>query len=127
MHRNFQSPVFQRGCCGVLLAAALLLGGCRSGPASCPKPGIYTQAQSIAPLRIPAGLDAPDTRGALLVPELDQPEAPRPAGAPCLDQPPKFSNSARLEPPPRESARERRRREEAPAAPAAPAPAAPAP
>jgi hypothetical protein len=126
MHTAFSSPVPQRVALGLLLVAAVALGACRGGPGgNCAKPGLYTQAQSIAPLRIPAGLDAPDTRGALRVPDLNEPEAPRTANSPCLDLPPRYSNSARLEPPPRESASERRAREAA--QPSIPAPAAPAP
>jgi hypothetical protein len=126
MHKSSSTPVLSRAAFGLLLAATLVLAGCRNSPGgNCTKPGLYTQAQSIAPLRIPAGLDAPDTRGALRVPDLNEPEVPRAADSPCLDQPPRYSNSARLEPPPRESARERRAREAAPA-PVAPAPATPA-
>jgi hypothetical protein len=132
MHTSTSSPVLQRVALGLLLATTLALGACRSGPgANCSKPGAYEKAGSIAPLRIPAGLDAPDTRGALRVPELSEPEAPRPPDAPCLDQPPKYSNSARLDPPPRESRRERRAREaqqqKQPPAPATPATPTPAP
>jgi uncharacterized lipoprotein len=110
---------------GLLLASAVL-AGCGGREAACARPGIYAEAQSIPPLRIPAGLDAPDTRGALRLPELNEPAAPRPAGSPCLESPPRYSNTAVLEP-----VRERRRgREEsrnAPAAPPATPPASPAP
>lgn len=106
------------------VAPAVLLGACRSGrPVSCAKPGIYTEAQSVPPLRIPSGLEGPDTRGALRIPELNEPEVPLPRTAPCIDSPPKYSNNARLEPttPAKKTGRWWRRDR----TPAQPAPAAP--
>jgi uncharacterized lipoprotein len=113
----------------LLLSLSLLLGACRNSPgASCAKPGLYVQAQSVAPLRIPGGLDAPDTRGALRVPDLNEPEAPRPAGTPCLDQPPRYAPNARLEAPPTEKQSKKRGKqvEPAPAPVPPPAPTTPA-
>jgi len=77
----------------------------------CNKPQIYEQAASNPPLRIPAGLDALNTRGALRIPELHEPEAPRKLTDACLDEPPKFSN-ARLLPPPRDKKVEKKLLEE---------------
>jgi hypothetical protein len=122
------NSILQRCAVGILLTSCVLLGACRGGPsASCAKPGVYTQAESVAPLRIPAGLDAPDTRGALRVPDLNEPEAPRAPDAPCLDQPPKFSNTAKLEAPPAEKKNSKSKSKAAPPPPAAPAAPAPAP
>ena len=109
----------------VLLAVvpAVMLGACRSGrPASCAKPGVYTEAQSVPPLRIPTGLEAPDTRGAMRIPDLNEPEVPLPKSAPCIDSPPKYSNNARLEPaaPAKKSRWWRRDRASAEQPPAAP-------
>ena len=42
-----------------------------------PGPRSITGAESVEPLKIPAGLQAPDTRNALKVPELNVPEPPR--------------------------------------------------
>ncbi|HET9391208.1 MAG TPA: hypothetical protein VFO44_16290 [Steroidobacteraceae bacterium] len=80
-----------------LLACLMILSGChplralRNVRGSCHDVQPYTKAQSIAPLRIPAGLDAPDTSNALHVPALNEP-APPPRGPkdPCLDSPPAF-------------------------------------
>jgi hypothetical protein len=102
MSNEFQSANCRRVAVVLVLASAALLGACRSASLKCPKPGAYTGAQTVAALRIPASLDAPDTRGALRVPDLNEPEVPAPTVAPCLDQPPRFSNTARLEPPPKE-------------------------
>jgi len=113
---------------GVVVFACLALGACRSGPARCAKPGVYAQAESIPPLRIPAGLQAPDTRGALHVPEVDGTPAPLPAGTTCLDQPPRYAPNAQLTKPEGEKRSRRGGRKEAPAAPAAtPKAEAPAP
>lgn len=120
MGRHMHRSVIALG----LLAVAGSLAACGGREAACARPGIYTEAESIPPLRIPAGLDALDTRGALRLPELNEPPPPRPPGSPCLDEPPRYSNTAVLEP-----AREQRRRgrNEPPAEQAPPAPAAPPP
>lgn len=73
-------------------AMTLLAGGCKSllHSTACQKPGAYVDARNEAPLKVPAGLDAPDTRGALKIPELTQPARVRTAADGCLDAPPKF-------------------------------------
>jgi uncharacterized lipoprotein len=79
---------------GVAIAAAAGLSGCgvfRGSSSDCRDASVYSGAQSVEPLKIPAGLQAPDTRNALKVPELNVPEAPRAAGAKCLDAPPPYS------------------------------------
>lgn len=70
----------------------LVLGGCRALRAnSCHNPQPYMNARSVAPLRIPAGLDSPDTAGALRIPALNEPAPPARKGKePCLDEPPPF-------------------------------------
>jgi uncharacterized lipoprotein len=51
----------------------------------------YLQAISVPPLKIPAGLDAPDTSNALKLPQLNEPAPPpRRGNQPCLDAPPSF-------------------------------------
>ena len=141
-----------RGLC-IAVALALLSGcawmpfrhGSKEGKANdCNKPQLYEQAASRPPLAIPVGLDALNTRGALRIPELREPEAPRKLTDACLDEPPKFSN-ARLLPGPRDKKAEKklleaqkaqekaqkadvkRKKAEAKAAPTAPAPAPIAP
>jgi hypothetical protein len=47
-------------------------------------------AKSVPPLKIPQGLDAPDTASALKLPTLNEPVAPRSKKDPCLDEPPSF-------------------------------------
>lgn len=80
-------------CAGLALLAAT---GCRTVTGgSCHQPQAYESAGNLPPLRVPTGLDAPDTTGALLIPELDRPELPLDPEGPCLDAPP-----ALTEPPP---------------------------
>ena len=84
---------------GLGLVVLATLAGCRSlSENACNKPQVYAQAESVQPLRIPAGLDAPNTRGALRIPELSEPEAPRKLTDPCLDEPPRYNPAARLLP-----------------------------
>jgi uncharacterized lipoprotein len=54
----------------------------------CRKPQAYESSRSIAHLQVPAGMNAPDTRDALVIPEVTAPEAP-PSGG-CLDEPPRY-------------------------------------
>ena len=81
----------------VFIAASAALAGChplqalRNAGRSCHEVQPYTKAQSIAPLKMPAGLDSPDTSNALHIPALNAPEAPpRKRSDPCLDEPPSF-------------------------------------
>lgn len=80
--------------CGALL----LLGGCKSMTGSCHKPHAYSDAKSLAPLQIPVGLDGPDTRAAVRIPELTEPEVPRGKKDPCLEEPPKFDTASSVRP-----------------------------
>jgi uncharacterized lipoprotein len=56
----------------------------------CRKPQAYESSRSIAHLQVPAGMNVPDTRDALVIPEVTSPEAP-PSGG-CLDEPPRYRN-----------------------------------
>src|SRR5215469_9263620 len=80
----------------VLLALLLpLVDGChlfRSASAkACHSPQSYQKAQTVPPLKVPAGLDAPDTTNALRLPTLNEPAPPPRSGKqPCLDEPPPY-------------------------------------
>jgi uncharacterized lipoprotein len=79
----------------VALGLLLSVSGChfmRSWSArSCHGPQTYMKERSVTPLKIPAGLDAPDTTNALRLPQLNEPAAPLRRGKePCLDEPPSF-------------------------------------
>ena len=79
---------------GLVLALALTLPGCkvfRSASASCHKKQAYMAASSVPQLKIPPGLDAPDTTNALRIPDLKEPAPPpRKGKQPCLDEPPQY-------------------------------------
>jgi len=50
------------------------------------------RSASVAPLKIPPGLDTPDTANALHIPALNTPAPPaRKKADPCLDEPPPFN------------------------------------
>ena len=80
----------------LLLLAALVavLSGChpfRHFTYACHKPQVYMRATSIPSLKIPTGLDPPDTTNALHLPPLTEPAPPARSGRqPCLDEPPSF-------------------------------------
>lgn len=75
----------------LVLPALVMLTGC--GLISpeydrCDKPPPYAGSQEAPPLVTPEGVDAPDTRNALKIPEPSAPEKPRDGR--CVDIPPSF-------------------------------------
>ena len=78
-----------------LLAAALLTTtscswihhGNKSG---CREPAIGGDTKNLPALQVPSDLDTPDTRNAIKIPPLTEPERPRAANEPCLSRPPNF-------------------------------------
>jgi uncharacterized lipoprotein len=77
-------------------AVLLALSGCHTfhhmlRSSSCNKPQAYMSARSIPPLKIPVGLDAPDTSHSLDIPKIKGPVPPPPGPRdPCLDAPPSY-------------------------------------
>ena len=90
----------------MLIAAAALTGGCHlfgKLTPDCHRPQEYQRAGQVAPLRVPAGLDTPNTQGAMVIPAVTlAPPAPGPKDT-CLDVPPRYvpapANKAAGEPP----------------------------
>jgi hypothetical protein len=79
----------------LLLLLPPLVGGCHlfrgASAKACHSPHPYQKAQTVPPLKIPGGLDAPDTTNALRLPTLADPgPAPRSGKQPCLDEPPPY-------------------------------------
>jgi uncharacterized lipoprotein len=79
----------------LLLLMLPLAGGCHffrgASAKSCHSPQAYQKATTVPPLKIPGGLDAPDTTNALKLPTLNEPRPPaRKGNQPCLDEPPPF-------------------------------------
>lgn len=88
------------------LLALLTVAGCNpfrrhsSANELCKEPEGYAQAKEGKTLTIPAGLESPDTRSALRIPDLSTPEPPtRKKGEGCLDEPPSYT----LPPKPKDS------------------------
>ena len=83
---------------GMILALGLALSGClhpiralKAREYSCHRKQPYMASTSVAPLKIPPGLDQPDTTNALHIPDLKEPAPPpRKGHDPCLDEPPSF-------------------------------------
>ena len=75
-------------------AALLLTGGCHV-LRSCNNPATYSGAKQIPPLKMPVGLDGPDTSQAVKIPPLSEPELPRAADASCLEDPPVWEGAAK--------------------------------
>ena len=79
----------------------LALSACHVfGINSCHAPQAYLGAHSVAPLKTPAGLDAPETNNSLRIPALNEPAPPARRGRdPCLDEPPSFKVRQAAAPP----------------------------
>lgn len=83
----------------IVVATASLLGGCgHLFKATCAKPADFANTVDNPALKVPAGLQGPDTRSALPVPPLNEPERARAAGEPCLDAPPRYAVPAPAKP-----------------------------
>ncbi len=75
------------------------LPGCVSWFAgTCAKPGDFASAQDNAPLKLPPGATAPDTRAAMPIPALNEPERVRSAADACLDTPPRYAAPREAQP-----------------------------
>src|ERR1700675_3071636 len=90
----------------MLIAAAALTTGCHlfsKLTPDCHTAQEYQRAGQVAPLKVPAGLDSPNTQGAMVIPAVAL--APPPPGKKdtCLDVPPRYlpapSNKAASEMP----------------------------
>jgi uncharacterized lipoprotein len=77
----------------LLLAAGALLSGCHlfsKLTPDCHTPQEYQRAGQVAPLKVPPGLDSPNTKDALVIPTVElAPPPPGPKDA-CLDVPPRY-------------------------------------
>ena len=90
---------------GVTVLAVLATAGCNpfrrhsAETELCKEPEGYAKAVEGTNLKIPAGLESPDTRGALRIPDLNTPPPPtRTQAQGCLDQPPSYTVTKPKEP-----------------------------
>jgi uncharacterized lipoprotein len=78
----------------LVVATAILCNGCarllHGFAPDCHKPQEYQRAVQKPTLQVPAGLDSPNTTGALVIPAIDV--APPPPGKhdKCMDVPPRY-------------------------------------
>jgi hypothetical protein len=99
--RNARTPA-QRALAAALLAGALAsllaLGGCSlfrsrsDAPKSvkCSDPKIVNEPVNRGPLKVPDGMDPPNTVGSVVIPPLNEPAHPRAPTDPCLTSPPDY-------------------------------------
>jgi uncharacterized lipoprotein len=77
----------------ILIAAATLASGCHlfsKLTPDCHTPQEYQRAGQVPPLKVPPGLDSPNTKDALVIPTVElAPPPPGPKDA-CLDVPPRY-------------------------------------
>ena len=77
----------------MLIAAATLTSGCHlfgNMTPDCHRPQEYQRAGQVAPLKVPAGLDSPNTQGALVIPTVTLAAPPPGPKDTCLDVPPRY-------------------------------------
>ncbi len=78
----------------LVLVSALWLGSCswfhHGARHGCRERDVAAGAVDHPALKVPPGVDAPDTRNAIKVPPLAEPERPRAKTDPCLSAPPSF-------------------------------------
>jgi uncharacterized lipoprotein len=79
-----------RVCAVVALASLAGCGWFHRGGTKCREPVLQPSVVNGPALSLPPGLDAPDARGAVRIPELNEPERPRSARDPCLSAPPAY-------------------------------------
>jgi uncharacterized lipoprotein len=74
------------------IGAAVLLSGCHifNHAADCHRPQEYQRAVQRAPLKVPAGLDTPNTQGALVIPTVELAAPPPGPHDACQDSPPRY-------------------------------------
>ena len=75
----------------LLLFSLLALSGCglmKPTYESCAETPRYAGARELPPLEVPEGVDAPDTRNALKIPDVASAE--RPLDGRCVDAPPPY-------------------------------------
>ena len=76
-----------------VVTVAALMSGCHlfsKLTPDCHTPQEYQRAGQVAPLKVPSGLDSPNTQGALVIPNVElalPPPGPKDA---CLDVPPRY-------------------------------------
>ncbi len=77
----------------IVIIAAALSSGCHlfsKLTPDCHTPQEYQRAGQVAPLKVPPGLDSPNTKDALVIPTVElAPPPPGPKDA-CLDIPPRY-------------------------------------
>ena len=77
----------------MLIAAAALMSGCHlfsKLTPDCHTPQEYQRAGQVAPLKVPEGLDSPNTQGALVIPAVAVALPPPGPKDTCLDVPPHY-------------------------------------
>jgi hypothetical protein len=61
---------------------------------ACSEPQLPANLSNNPPLKVEPGMDLPDTRNAVRVPVLTEPEKPRGKADPCLSRPPTYGSGA---------------------------------
>jgi uncharacterized lipoprotein len=78
----------------LVVAVATASGGCarllHGFAPDCHRPQEYQRAVQVAPLKVPAGLDTPNTQGALVIPTVELAPPPPTKHDSCMDEPPRY-------------------------------------
>jgi uncharacterized lipoprotein len=99
---RFRATALAAVCAALLCGCATIHRWTHRQPApGCHEAPFNGNADARAPLKVPEGLSAPDTTGAIKIPAVNDPDAPRGKNDPCLDMPPNYGNEPTGAPPPR--------------------------
>jgi hypothetical protein len=87
----------------LLISVTCALSGCQlfrhHRSQGCREPQVTSNIDSLPPLRVPAGLDPPDTRNGVRIPQLNEPERSRAKTEPCLSEPPSYGTAPQIQQP----------------------------
>lgn len=71
----------------------MLLSSCRlvhGAAPDCHRPQDYQRAVQVPPLKVPAGMDTPNTQSSLVIPTVELAAPPPGPHEACLNQPPRY-------------------------------------
>ena len=88
---NLRAAALAAACMALLCGCATIHRWTHREPSlGCHEPPFKGNSDARPPLKVPEGLSAPDTTGAIKIPALSGAEAPRAKNDPCLDIPPNY-------------------------------------
>ena len=92
MHSLSRATGVAVACCTLLALASC--SWVKRSSTECREPDIPADPQNLPALKAGPGLERPDTRNAIKIPELNEPERQRSKTDPCLSAPPSYGSAS---------------------------------